>query len=218
MLDRFDRRVVPDAVLAFVRGCQAAVPCHLGGGAALSGAWLGHRLSRDIDLFVHDRTGHRDLVREVTSIARSLAMNVDIVRDSGGHVRGRLEHGGESLELDLVHEVLVDLAEPIQVESVLVESPIDLRAAKVTCILSRSEPRDLVDLLFLERAGHPPESDLGGALQKDGGIDPGVLAWLLHQFPVEPMPTMLSPLSVDELRRYRDELAERFKALARPAL
>jgi hypothetical protein len=145
-------------------------------------------------------------------------MNVEIVRDSGGHVRGRLEHGGEPLELDLVHEALMDLAEPTRVESVLVESPIDLRAAKITCILSRSEPRDLVDLLFLERAGHPPESDLEGALQKDGGIDPGVLAWLLHQFPVEPLPTMLSPLSVDELRRYRDELAERFKALARPAL
>lgn len=215
--ERFDRRVVPDMVLEFVRGCQAAVPCHLGGGAALSGAWLGHRLSRDIDLFVHDRGAHRDLVADVEPIAKSLGMTVEIIRDSGGHVRGRLGFGTDSLELDLVHEALVDLAEPAQVESVLVESPLDLRASKLTCILSRSEPRDLVDLLFLERAGHPPQADLESALRKDGGIDPGVLAWLFHQFPVEPLPTMLSSLTVDELRRYRDELAQRFKRLAQPA-
>ena len=39
------------------------------------------------------------------------------------------------------------------VEGVQVESLLDLRANKLTCILSRSEPRDLVDLLFLDRAG-----------------------------------------------------------------
>lgn len=217
MRERFDRRVVPDPVLEFVRGCQAAVPCHLGGGAALSGAWLGHRLSRDIDLFVHDRVLHRDLVGEVMAIAKSLAMSVEIVRDSGGHVRGRLQFGSDSLELDLVHEAMMDLAEPMQVESILVESPVDLRASKLTCILSRSEPRDLVDLLYLERDGHPPEADLESALRKDGGIDPGVLAWLLHQFPVEPLPTMLTSLTVDDLRRYRDDLADRFKRLSRPA-
>jgi hypothetical protein len=102
--EQFDRRVVPDAVREFVRACQAAAPCHLGGGAALSGAWLGHRLSRDIDLFVHDRAAHRDLVEDVGRIAESLSMSLAIVRDSGGHVRGRLEFREGALEVDLVHE------------------------------------------------------------------------------------------------------------------
>jgi hypothetical protein len=99
---------------------------------------------------------------------------------------------------------------------VLVESERDLHASKITCLLSRSEPRDLVDLLFLERAGKPPEPALKYALQKDAGIDPGVLAWLLRSFPVEPLPTMLVELSVEELRAYRDRLAQRFKQLATP--
>jgi len=89
-------------------------------------------------------------------------------------------------------------------------------ASKLTCLLERSEPRDLVDLLFLERVGFTPEADLGNAARKDAGIAPGVLAWRLKQFPVEPLPTTLSPLSVDELRSYRDELAERFRSLALP--
>lgn len=34
MTSRFDRRVVPESVLEFVRKAQKRVPCHLGGGAA----------------------------------------------------------------------------------------------------------------------------------------------------------------------------------------
>ncbi len=113
MATTFDRRVVPDSILALIRRLQDAVPCHLGGGAchlgggaALAGAHLRHRTSRDVDL-----------------------------------------------EL---------------------------------------------------------------ALRKDVGIDPGVLAWLLSLFPVEPLPTLLSPLTTDELRAYRDELRERMRLRALP--
>ncbi|MBK7401116.1 MAG: hypothetical protein IPJ34_33905 [Myxococcales bacterium] len=70
--------------------------------------------------------------------------------------------------------------------------------------------------MFLDRAGYPPEADLGIALAKDGGIDPGILAWLLSQFPVTPLPMMLEPLTVAELRSYRDQLGARFRAIAVP--
>lgn len=69
-------------------------------------------------------------------------------------------------------------------------------------------------MLFLEKAGYRPEQDLEAALHKDAGLDPGVLAWLLRSFPVEPLPLMLVPLTVDELSAYRDALSERFRQLA----
>lgn len=105
---------------------------------------------------------------------------------------------------------------PAPVDGVTIESLTDLRASKLTCLLSRSEPRDLVDLLFLDRAGYPPENDLALALRKDAGMDPGILAWLLRQFPVEPLPQMLVPLTVEELARFRDGLCERFRRRAVP--
>ena len=71
-----------------------------------------------------------------------------------------------------------------------------------------------MDVLFLDRGGYPPEADLPLALRKDAGIDPGVLAWLLRQFPVAPLPVMLAPLTEDELRRFRDDLGERLRQLA----
>ncbi len=57
----FDPRIVGPGVLSFLQACQKVQTFHLGGGAALAGVHLRHRLSADADLFVHDREGHRDL-------------------------------------------------------------------------------------------------------------------------------------------------------------
>lgn len=212
MLRAFDRRVVSSSLLSFIRACQERIPCHLGGGAALAGAYLGHRRTGDVDLFVHDREEMRLLVEILPEVAADAGVSLDVLRDVGHLVRARVGTAEGSTELDVVHESSGDLEPPPPpLEDIVVESLTDLRASKLTCILSRSEPRDLVDLLFLDRAGHPPEEDLELALRKDGGIDPGILAWLLSQFPTEPLPPMLEPLSSADLRRFRDDLAERLR-------
>lgn len=213
----FDRRVVSDAVLELVRRCQSHVACELGGGAALSGAYLAHRLSNDIDLVCHRTEQVRDLVRDLPAIAREAGVEIDVARDAGTFVRAVVRSGTAALEMDVVYEGTADVeAPPPPIDGVVVRSLADLRASKLTCILSRSEPRDLVDLMFLDRAGYPPEQDLALALTKDGGVDPGVLAWLLGQFPVKPLPAMLQPLTVEELTQFRDQLRERFRRLAVP--
>ena len=160
----------------------------------------------------------RALVRELPDVARECGAAIHVVQDGGSYVRAAVSLSDTSLELDLVHEAMPDIEPPPPpVDGVVVESLADLRAAKLTCLLSRAEPRDLVDVLFLERAGYPPESDLPLALRKDAGIDPGVLAWLLRDFPTSPLPRMLVPLTIAEVVRYRDELAERLRRLALPS-
>ena len=212
MRETFDRRVIPARVLDFVRACQARVPCHLGGGAALSGAYLGHRMTGDVDLFSHDREDMRALVGLLGDAAAEAGVSVTVLRDVGHLVRARLEAGEVVTEVDVVYEPSADVEPPPPpIEEIVVESLADLRASKLTCILSRSEPRDLVDLYFLDRAGFPPDQDLEIAVRKDAGIDPGVLAWLLSQFPVDPLPKMLEPLEVEELQKFRDELAARLR-------
>lgn len=213
MRKTFDRRVVPDFVLNFVRECQTRIPCHLGGGAALAGAYLGHRTTGDVDLFVHDADEMRALVDLLPGVAADTGTDATLLRDAGHIVRAQLEsRDGNRIEVDVVHEPVADIAAPPPpIEGIIIESLTDLRANKLTCILSRSEPRDLVDLYFLDQAGFPPERDLEIALRKDAGIDPGVLAWLLAQFPTRPLPAMLEPLTSEELERFRDALAERLR-------
>jgi hypothetical protein len=209
---------MPEEVLELVRACQRRVPCHLGGGAALAALHLGHRLSGDVDLFCHAAEDVRSLVRALPAVGAEAGLAIELVRDSGTFVRAAVRGSARELtrplDLDLVHEAVPDLEPPPPVEGVVCESLVDLRASKLTCLLSRSEPRDLVDLLFLDRAGYPPERDLALALRKDAGLDPGVLAWLLGQFPVAPLPRMLVPLDEDELRRFRDDLRERLRRVA----
>ncbi len=213
----FDRRVVPEPTLALLRACQARVSFHLGGGAALAGVHLRHRLSADVDLFVHDQAAHRALVLALPDVASELSIAISMVRDGGTFVRASAELDTGPLTLDIVHDSVPDIEPPPDpVEGIVVESLADLRANKLTCILSRSEPRDLVDLLLLDRAGYAPELDLPLALRKDAGIDPGVLAWVLKSFPIEPLPVMLVPLSAAELLSFRDDLQRRLKRLAVP--
>ena len=217
MSNGFDPRIVGPEVVSFLQACQRVVPFHLGGGAALAGVHLHHRLSADADLFVHARDAHRDLVRALPEIGAARGAPRQVLRDAGSFVRARLQFSTGAIEVDIVFDPVPDLEQaPPPIDGVVVESLVDLRVNKLTCILSRSEPRDLVDLLFLDRAGYPPEADVALALRKDAGVDPGVIAWLLGQFPVEPLPVMLVALDSEQLRTFRDDLRERFRRLAIP--
>lgn len=60
---------------------------------------------------------------------------------------------------------------------------------------------------FLQACGQAAPFHLGGG---------AALAWLLGQFPVEPLPQMIEPLTAKELREFRDALRERFRRMAVP--
>lgn len=200
-------------MLALTRRCQSLAPCPLGGGAALSGVYLRHRLSRNIDIVCRDREQLQSLERELPELARAAGTEATVVVRGGTFVRARVAAG---FELDVVVETTPPIEAAELVEGILVVSLADLRAAKLTCLLSRSEPRDLVDILFLDRAGFPPEADIPLALRKDAGMDPGVLAWLLGDFPLEPLPKMLLEITQAELAMFRDDLRERLRRAAVP--
>lgn len=213
----FDPRIVPPTRLAIVKAVQERAPCRLGGGAALAGIHLKHRLSRDLDLFFDDMEALRDSVRELPEIERATGTTLAIARDARSHVRVNASDASGAFEIDLVHEAMRPIEPPAKEGDVLVESYVDLRASKLACLVERSEPRDLVDVMFLERMGFRVEDELPLAVRKDAGVDPGVLAWLLRDFPTAPEPVMLSPLTTGELGRYRDALAERLRSFAADA-
>ncbi len=148
-----DARVLSARWAAFTRDTQAAVPSKLGGGVALAAA-LRHRRSRDLDLFLPSADAVSILRRALPEIAARAGVTAQIVQEAPGFVRARLVHPEEGeLGLDLVHDAAPELApDPVVIDGIALVSDRDLRASKLTCLLSRSEPRDLVDVLFLERA------------------------------------------------------------------
>lgn len=213
----WDSRVVPPALREFVQAVQATSPCRLSGGAALSGVHLRHRLSNDLDLFCDHRQDVRHVVTACSDVATKEGGDFQLVRDGGTFVRGRLLLREHALDVDIAHEPSTPLAPRDVVAGVLVDSLSDMQANKITCLLSRSEPRDLVDLYFLDRADRRPEAHLKDALTKDAGIDPGILSYLLREFPTSPLPMMLEPLDQATLLSFRNDLSERFRAVGVPA-
>lgn len=64
--------------------------------------------------------------------------------------------------------------------NVVVDPPQEILANELTALVSRTEERDLVDVMFLERSLRV-EDAFPAALAKDGGCTPATLAWLLSQ-------------------------------------
>jgi len=104
----------------------------------------------------------------------------------------------------------------LHVGNMVVDPPEEILANKLTAVCGRMEERDLIDLLFLERAGHRIESALAAALAKDGGCTPATLAWLLSQVEIPDDTRLPASVSPAKLRAFVDDLVRRLRRAALP--
>jgi hypothetical protein len=100
--------------------------------------------------------------------------------------------------------------------SIAVDPVAEILANKLTTILSRSEERDLVDLLFLERHGFRLEDALEAAGKKDGGCTPAALAWVLSEISIPDGAALPGGVTGEELRRFVADLVVRLRRVAFP--
>ena len=181
----------------------------LTGGAALAGFYLHHRPTDDLDLFT-DRPGAFERGRHaVGAVAASLGARIDVRMDAPDFKRYALARGSDLVVVDLVYDRVPQLVpDKPEVDGIL--------ANKLTTLVSRQEERDVVDVYFLEQAGHPVESALAAALAKDGGCTPANLAWLLSSFPIPDGLALPAALTTEGLRAYVAGLVKRLRAAALP--
>lgn len=192
----------------------------LTGGGALAGFHLGHRSTRDLDLFWHGRAELGELPREVRRRLEAAGLTTEGVQTTPAFERLRVRGSGEELIVDLVAERVPTVSDPLEVrlgsQTVFVDSPHEILVNKLGTLLQRRELRDLVDVrALLERDGDL-EAALRDAPRKDGGFSPLMVAWILERFPV----TELAPLSgltaaeTRELERFKLELIARLTRAA----
>lgn len=104
---------------------------------------------------------------------------------------GSLE-AARAREGDLVHDRAPQIhPEKLDRNGVLVDPAAEILANKLCTLVSRGGVRDLVDVLFLERAGLRVEDAIGPASTKDDGLSAAQLAWVLPRSPS--VPTLASP-------------------------
>ena len=193
---------------------------HLSGGAALAGYHLLHRRTEDLDLFTTvDAMEAGD--HALQAAARDLGATVAELITSPDFRRRTVTRGAEGVVVDLVF----DRAEQGPIEKqrfgdVRVDPPEEILANKLCTLLSRSEPRDLVDVKALEDAGFRIEDAFGLAQAKDGSLTHAQLAWVLSQTNLD----LYDPANFqgassptrEELRTYVQDIIRRLTRAARP--
>jgi len=189
----------------------------LTGGGALAGFYLRHRETSDLEFFTTESASFERGRYVLQAVADALGATLSTMQEAPGLLRRVLTRGGDAVVVDLVWD-RVPQAHPHkpEIDGIRVDPVEEILANKLTTVLSRGEERDLVDLFFLEQAGHRVESALDAALAKDGGCTPAVLAWLLSEVEIPdgvPLPDGCSPAA---LREFVADLVLRLRRAAAP--
>lgn len=192
----------------------------LTGGGALAGFHLGSRRSHDLDWFTADIEDIAHLARRLTGWCAVHGVSVDVEQEFPGFRRYRLrDETGETL-VDLVHEPVaqvVALADKPCVDGIRVDPPKEIVANKLAALLGRGETKDLVDLLLLSQQGFDVLSGLAAAHEKDRGVEPATLAWVLSQVSLDTSELLLvAPVDREALSAFRDALVVALQHTAWP--
>lgn len=198
-------------------------PFTLTGGAALAGVYLGHRKTRDLDLFWRDLEELDDVGDRIVAVLRDQDLEVERVQSAAAFLRLRISDDRETTIVDLVAEPTPSIEAPYRHElekgsTVQVDTRREIFANKLTTLLSRSELRDLVDVQALRESGCDLDQGLEDAAKKDGGFSPLTLAWVLRSMQVEPLARSLgwSGAQAANVDRFRVELIDQLVSSSQP--
>ncbi len=215
--------MVSSKLTPFQREVLEAIFQHAGdslfltGGAALAGFHLGHRTTDDLDLFTVDPEAFQRARQIMGEAAAGLGANLEVRLDGPGFRRYAVVRGDDALVVDTVLERVAQLRpQKLRMGAVLVDPMDEILANKLTAVAGRMEERDIVDLLFLERAGLRIEDFLSAALAKDGGATPATLAWLLSEVTIAEGAKLPADLTPSELREFIAALVVRLRRAALP--
>lgn len=194
----------------------------LTGGGALAGVHLGHRETRDLDLFWRNRAELGTLLPEALSLLRADGLDAQALRTSRAFGELRVSDATGTCIVDLIAEPFAAIAPPEQAvidgTAISVDSMHELLASKLATLLERSEIRDLVDVKALIDAGADLDAALRDAPRKDAGFSTLTLAWVLKDYDPRPASKALgwSAAQAEDLISFLQWLIERLTAGATP--
>ena len=134
-------------------------------------------------------------------------IQVDTIQTTPTFHRYRLSTTQEVCLLDLVADPVPPIEPPcLHEQGFYIDTPYEIFVNKLCALLSRSEARDLWDVMELSKQGMDLTKGLRQAVQKDAGFSPLTLAWLLESLPLSEL--KIDQTVYDELIQFHQNLIQ----------
>ena len=175
------------------------VDFYLTGGTALSRCYLNHRYSDDLDFFVNEAPDFKKQTERVVMAIRKAGMQIELGTASESFLRITVLKDEVSLKIDFVNDVIYHYGD---FEAAHFFNKIDswrnILSNKLSAV-SRLEPKDIVDLLFIAKnfAFEWPDI-MAEAKNKDLWVEPLNVSRIIKEFPVKLFDTIKWIIPADQ--------------------
>lgn len=156
-------------------------PFYLTGGTALSRGYYHHRYSDDLDYFVNNSPEFQRIAEAAIGELTDIFSDIKISLKDTHFVR--IFTSEEKLKIELINDVPSHIGTLID-HPILgrIDSKENILANKLTAIVDRTMPKDMVDLYFLLQDGLDLKKALVNAESKAAGIAPLLVAKIFGEF------------------------------------
>ncbi|HZX47833.1 MAG TPA: nucleotidyl transferase AbiEii/AbiGii toxin family protein [Nitrospirota bacterium] len=184
-------------------------PFYLTGGTALSRGYYNHRYSDDLDYFVNDHPDFLRIAERQIDKLRRMFNDVTIaVKDANYY---RIFVASERLKVEMINDVPSHIGALFKHPVIgLIDSKENILANKLTALIDRTLPKDIVDIYFLLKDKLSLKKALSDAESKAAGISPLLIAKIMSDFNygiIEKEIKWISPVSVETIKHYLNTLS-----------
>lgn len=160
---------------------------YLTGGTALSRAWLQHRYSDDLDFFLNNDAAFSEEVNKMLQgLTAHFGQKLQRLIDTSGFHRWVITDEDIHLKVEFVNDVDFRKGRPVKTILFYQTDTVENIASNKISALSRNEPKDIADLLFIEKryAPHWP-AIIQDAKEKEISVNEVEVASTLGTYNVE---------------------------------
>lgn len=148
-------------------------PFFLTGGTALSAFYLAHRESQDLDFFslqTFDTLVLRTIMQEIADKTQSV-MTMHIRSQTYNEIFLENKKEGWRQKIDIVQEQPKHFGEITRIDSIAVDSLVNIATNKILAVFGRLEPKDYIDLFVIfTKTGLLFDEMFALAKKKDTGL------------------------------------------------
>jgi predicted nucleotidyltransferase component of viral defense system len=182
----------------------------LTGGTALSEFYLQHRYSEDLDFFTSQDKIIEKAVAEFSESLKFQNINYKIVRNFETFAEVLVYFQSETVKIDFAFDSPYRLENIIFNEEfkIYIDNIKDISCNKLSALFDRAEPKDFVDIYFINKEIISINDLIPLAKNKHVGLDEYWLARVMFKIQdINFLPKMIKVVSIDELKTYFLNLA-----------